>query len=66
MDFYDLMYTNILTLGKCSIYDIPDNIEEIQKEIISILKKNNLSLSQSACTFNAVIKKLGNTPINDL
>ncbi|HAU85940.1 MAG TPA: hypothetical protein DCW90_10685 [Lachnospiraceae bacterium] len=66
MDFYDLIYNNIFTLSKGDMLDIPDNKEEIQKEIISIIKKNNLSLTQSAMIFNSIIKKLGNTPINEL
>lgn len=66
MDFYDLIYNNIFTLSKGDMLDIPDNKEEIQKEIISIVKKNNLSLTQSAMIFNSIIKKLGNTPINEL
>lgn len=66
MDFYDLIYNNIFTLSKGDVLDIPNNKEEIQKEIISIIKKNNLSLTQSAMIFNSIIKKLGNTPINEL
>ena len=66
MDFYDLIYYNIFTLSKGDMLDIPNNKEEIQKEIISIIKKNNLSLTQSAMIFNSIIKKLGNTPINKL
>ena len=66
MDFYDLIYNNIFTLSKGDVLDIPNNKEEIQKEIISIIKKNNLSLAQSAMIFNSIIKKLGNTPINEL
>lgn len=66
MDFYDLIYNNIFTLSKGDVLDIPNNKEEIQKEIISIIKKNNLSLTQSAMVFNSIIKKLGNTPINEL
>lgn len=66
MDFYDLIYNNIFTLSKGDMLDIPDNKEEIQKEIISIIKKNNLSLTQSAMIFNSIVKKLGNTPINEL
>lgn len=66
MDFYDLIYNNIFTLSKGDVLDFPNNKEEIQKEIISIIKKNNLSLTQSAMIFNSIIKKLGNTPINEL
>lgn len=66
MDFYDLIYNNIFTLSKGNVLDIPNNKEEIQKEIISTIKKNNLSLTQSAMVFNSIIKKLGNTPINEL
>lgn len=66
MDLFDLIYNNIFTLSKCDMLDIPNNKEEIQKEIISIIKKNNLSLSQSSMIFNSIIKKLGNTPINEL
>ena len=66
MDFYDLIHNNIFTLSKGDVLDIPNNKEEIQKEIISIIKKNNLSLTQSAMIFNSIIKKLGNTPINEL
>nr|DAY37289.1 MAG TPA: hypothetical protein [Bacteriophage sp.] len=66
MDFYDLIYNNIFTLSKGDVLDIPNNKEEIQKEIISTIKKNNLSLTQSAMVFNSIIKKLGNTPINEL
>lgn len=39
MDFYDLIYNNIFTLSKGDMLDIPNNKEEIQKEIISIIKK---------------------------
>lgn len=66
MDFYDLIYNNIFTLSKGDMLDISNNAEETQKEIISIIKKNNLSLTQSAMIFNSIIKKLGNTPINEL
>lgn len=66
MDFYDLIYNNIFTLSKGDVLDIPNNKEKIQKEIISTIKKNNLSLTQSAMVFNSIIKKLGNTPINEL
>ena len=66
MDFYDLIYNNIFTLSKGDVLDIPNNKEEIQKEIISTIKKNNLYLTQSAMVFNSIIKKLGNTPINEL
>lgn len=59
MDFYDLIYNNIFTLSKGDVLDIPNNKEEIQKEIISTIKKNNLSLTQSAMVFNSIIKKLG-------
>jgi hypothetical protein len=45
MDFYDLIYNNIFTLSKGDVLDIPNNKEEIQKEIISTIKKNNLSYS---------------------
>lgn len=67
MDFYDFVYNNIFTLNSNAAYiDKPNNCDEIQKEIISIIKKNNLSMSQSAMIFNSVIKQLGNTPINEL
>ena len=66
MDFYDLIYNNIFTLSKGDVLDIHNNKKEIQKEIISTIKKNNLSLTQSAMVFNSIIKKLGNTPINEL
>ena len=63
MEFYD----NIYTLDTCvSFFNKPENYEEIKKEIVSVLKKNNLSLSQSASVFNGIIKSLGNTPINEL
>ena len=65
MDFYDFVYNNIFTLNTTCI-DRPNNFKEIQKEIISIIKKNNLSMSQSAMILNSVIKELGNTPINEL
>lgn len=67
MDFYDFVYNNIFTLNSNVAYiDKPNNFEEIQKEIISIIKKNNLSMSQSAMILNSVIKQLGNTPINEM
>ena len=67
MDFYDLIYNNVFTLeSNYSNIDRPNNFDEIQREIISIMKKNNLSLSQLAMLFNSIIKKLSNTPINDL
>ena len=66
MVFLVLIYNNIFTLSKGDVLDIPNNKEEIQKEIISTIKKNNLSLTQSAMVFNSIIKKLGNTPINEL
>lgn len=67
MDFYDFIYNNIFTLSSNAAYiDKPNNFEEIQKEIISIIKKNNLSMSQSAMIFNSIVKQLGNTPINKL
>ncbi len=65
MDFYDFIYNNIFTLEKSNIIQ-PSNYEEIKREIISVVKKNNLSLSQSAMLFNSVIKILGNTPVNEL
>lgn len=61
MEFYD----NIYTLDK-TIFEKPENYEKIKEEIVSVLKKNNLSLSQSAGVFNGIIKSLGNTPINEL
>ena len=64
MDLFDLIYNNIYTIDKT--IDKPNNLEEIRKGIISIIKENNLSLSQSAMVFNSIIKKLGNTPINEL
>ena len=64
MDLFDLFYNNVYTIYKT--FDQPNNFEEVRKEIISIIKENNLSLSQSAMVFNSVIKKLGNTPINEL
>ena len=64
MDLFDLIYNNIYTIDKT--FDKPNNFEEIRKEIISIIKENILSLSQSAMVFNSIIKKLGNTPINEL
>lgn len=64
MDLFDLIYNYIYTIDKT--FDKPNNFEEIRKEIISIIKENNLSLSQSAMVFNSIIKKLGNTPINEL
>ena len=66
MDFYDLIYNNIFTLSKGDMLDIPNNKEEIQKEIISIIKKDSFSLTQSAMIFNSTIKELGNTPISEL
>ena len=63
MDEYNNIYgleSDISTIIK------PVNFEKIRKEIISIIKENNLSLSQSAMIFNSIIKKLGNTPINEL
>lgn len=67
MDLFDLIYKNIFTLeSNYSNIDMHKNFKEIEKEIISIVKKNNLSLSQSAMVFNSIIKKLGNTPINEL
>lgn len=67
MDFYDFVYNNIFTLNSnVACIDKPNNFEEIQKEIISIIKKNNLSMSQSAMILNSVIKQLGNMPINEL
>lgn len=60
-------YNNIFTLtSNLTDIDKPNNFDDIRKEIISIIKKNNLSLSQSAMIFNSIIKKLGNTPINEL
>lgn len=64
MDLFDLVYNNVYTIDKT--FDTPNNFEEIRKEIISIIKENNLSLSQSAMVFNSIIKKLGNIPINEL
>nr|DAH30170.1 MAG TPA: hypothetical protein [Caudoviricetes sp.] len=64
MDLFDLIYNNVYTIDKT--FDKPNNFEEIRKEIISIIKENNLSLSQAAMVFNSIIKKLGNTPINEL
>ena len=64
MNLDDLIYNNIYTID--ITFDRPDNFEEIRKEIISIITENNLFLSQSAMVFNSIIKKLGNTPINEL
>ncbi|WP_288682238.1 hypothetical protein [uncultured Eubacterium sp.] len=62
MDYENIymLNNNFSEMGK------PENFEEIRKEIISIIKRNNLSLSQSAMIFNSTIKKLGNTPIKEL
>lgn len=60
-------YNNIYGLeSDISTIIMPVGFEKIRKEIISIIKENNLSLSQSAMIFNSIIKKLGNTPINEL
>ena len=48
------------------LFDEPENYEEIKRDIVSIIKKNNLSLSQTAAMFNYIVKSLGNTPINEL
>ena len=40
--------------------------DECKKEIISVVLKYNLSLSQAASLFKGVITTLGKTPINDL
>lgn len=64
MDLFDLVYNNVYTIDKT--FDVPNNFEEIRRKIIFIIKENNLSLSQSAMVFNSIIKKLGNTPINEL
>ena len=59
MDLYDLIYKNIFALeSNYSNIDMHKNFKEIEKEIISIVKKNNLSLSQSAMVFNSIIKKI--------
>lgn len=45
---------------------LPDNKDEIYREIISLVKKHNLSFVQIATIFNTVVKKLAYTPINEL
>ena len=40
--------------------------DECEKEIISIILKYNLSLSQTASLFKGVVTTLGKTSINDL
>lgn len=63
----DLFRKNIFMLeSNYAEIDMPDNLNEIKKEIVLIIKKNNLSLSQSAMIFDFVIKNLGCTPINEL
>ncbi len=60
-------YNNIYNLESNLVFiDKPDNFAEIREKVIFVIKEYNLSLSQSAMLFNSIIKKLGNTPINDL
>ena len=37
---------------------LPDNKDEIYREIISLVKKHNLSFVQIATIFNTVVKKI--------
>ena len=60
-------YDNIYTILNDEVFvNLPENKDEIYREIISIIKKYNLSLVQSASVFNIIIKKLSYTPINEL
>lgn len=46
--------------------DLPENYYEFQEEIIHVIKRYNLSLSQCALLFKLTIEKMGNTPIKNL
>ena len=59
-------YDNIYTILSDEVPKLPEDKDEIYREIISIIKKYNLSLVQSATVFNIIIKKLAYTPINEL
>ena len=43
-----------------------ENFKKAKREIVDVIKINNLSLSMSALLFKTIMRELGNTPINEL
>ena len=46
--------------------DYKSEYKEAEKEVISLIKKYNLSMTNTAVMFRRIIYTLGETPINDL
>lgn len=46
--------------------DYKPEYKEAEKEVISLIKKYNLSMTNTAVMFRRIIHTLGGTPINDL
>ena len=46
--------------------DYKPEYKEAEKEIISLIKKYNLSMTNTAVMFRCIIYTLGETPIHDL
>lgn len=44
----------------------PKTYDKVKKEIITLLKNNNFSISYAAALFQGIIDELGNTPMNKL
>lgn len=59
-------YNNIFLLDDECQVGRPENWDKVKEEVISLLKNNNFSLSDSAWIFKRIMCDLGNTPISKL
>ena len=66
------MASNMVELDNIFLLDAPinlgndENFKKAKREIVDVIKINNLSLSMSALLFKTIMRELGNTPINEL
>lgn len=44
----------------------PEKYDETKREIITLLKNNDFSISYAAALFQGIIEELGNTPMSKL
>lgn len=58
-------YYNIFLLD-CTVSREPKNYKSVKEEVISLLKANDFSLTDSARLFKNIIQDLGKTPMNEL
>lgn len=61
----DYQYSDIFRLSDYDGNYKPEQ-KEAEKEIISLIKKYNLSMTNTAVMFHRIIHTLGETSINDL